>query len=71
MLHTKRTHHRLYRIPQAQEYLGGVVSIKTLRDWVWRGAIDSVRLGRVVCIPEDALERLIAEGTRPARAARD
>jgi excisionase family DNA binding protein len=61
---------RLYRIPQAVEYLGGVVTEKTVRAWVWRRQIDVVRIGRVVCIPQEALDRLIERGTASAREVR-
>ena len=61
-----RTHHRLFRIPQAVVYLGGAVKAATLRQWVWRRQIEYVHIGRAVCIPQDALDRLIDTGTVPA-----
>jgi len=64
-LHTGRQR-RLHRIPSAVEYLNGVISAKTLYQWVWRRKIDVVRIGGMVCIPEDALDRLIESNTTPA-----
>jgi excisionase family DNA binding protein len=58
---------KLLRIADAAEYLDGVVTPATLRQWVWRGQIDVVRIGRVVCIPQEALDRLIERGSAPAR----
>ena len=57
---------KLYRVPQAAEYLGGVVTISMLRNWVLRRKIETVRIGRAVCIPQDALDGLVERGTTPA-----
>jgi excisionase family DNA binding protein len=57
---------RLHRLPEAVEYLGGVISLKTLRQWVWRRQIEYVHIGRTVCIPQDVLDTLIEENTTPA-----
>lgn len=54
-----RTHRRFLRIPAAYEYLGGAVKEATLRQWIWRRQIESVHIGREVCIPQDALDKLI------------
>ena len=62
-IQTTRTQRRLFRIPQAVEYLGGAVKAATLRQWVWRRQIEHVHIGRAVCIPQDALDRLIDTGT--------
>lgn len=62
-----RTQRRLLRIPQAVEYMGGVIAPATIRQWIWLGKIEVVRIGRAVCIPQDALDALIDSGTVPAR----
>ena len=67
--HTQ-TQRRLFRIPQAVDYLGGVVKAATLRQWIWRREIEFVHIGRAVCIPQDALDRLIDTGTVPAMERR-
>jgi hypothetical protein len=61
-----RTQRRLFRIPQAVDYLGGAVKAAPLRQWIWRRRIEYVHIGRAVCIPQDALDRLIDTGTVPA-----
>ena len=66
VINTSRTQRKLFRIPQAVEYLGGAVKAATLRQWVWRRQIEYVHIGRAVCIPQDALDRLIDSGTVPA-----
>jgi hypothetical protein len=55
---TPRVQSRLHRIPSAVEYLNGVISEKTLRQWVWRRRIPVVRIGGAVCIAEDVLDGL-------------
>jgi excisionase family DNA binding protein len=62
----KKTQRKLLRIPAAVEYMGGVVTAATIRQWIWRRKIETVRIGRVVCIPADALDAIIARGTTPA-----
>jgi excisionase family DNA binding protein len=57
---------RLYRLPAAVEYLGGAIKLSTLRQWVWRRQIDVVRVGRIVCIPQEALDKIIEQGFMPA-----
>jgi len=61
-----RTQRRLFRIPQAVDYLGGAVKAGTLRQWIWRRQIEYVHIGRAVCIPQDALDKLVDNGTMPA-----
>ena len=61
-----RTQRKLFRIPAAVDYLGGAVKAATLRQWIWRRQIEHVHIGRAVCIPQDALDRLIDTGTVPA-----
>ena len=57
---------KLLRIPQAVDYLGGIVTASTLRRWVWQRKVDAIRIGNAVCIPVDALDALIERGTVPA-----
>jgi excisionase family DNA binding protein len=66
VIQTSRTQRKLFRIPQAVDYLGGAVKAATLRQWVWRRQIEFVRLGGAVCIPQEALDKLIEQGTVPA-----
>lgn len=61
-----RTQRRLLRIPQAVEYVGGAIKAATFRQWIWRRQIETVRIGRAVCIPQEALDKLIEQGTVPA-----
>ena len=65
-----RTQRRLFRIPQAVDYMGGVVKAATLRQWIWKRQIEYVHIGRSVCIPQSALDRLIDSGTVPALESR-
>ena len=67
--HTRKQR-RLLRIPQASEYLGGAIKPATLRQWIWRGRIEYVHIGRAVCIPQDVLDKLIESGTVPAQERR-
>jgi excisionase family DNA binding protein len=55
---------KLLRIKQAVDYMNGVVTEKTLRDWIWRRKIEVVRVGRCVCVSQDALDAVIQRGTR-------
>lgn len=52
-------------VKQAAERLG--LKAATLRAWIGQRRIGIVRLGRAVRIPLEEVERLIAEGTIPAR----
>ena len=61
---------KLFRIPAAVDYLNNVVTEKTIRQWIWRREIEVVRIGRAVCIPQAALDRMIERGTMPALEAR-
>lgn len=56
-------------IRQAAERLG--LRESTLRAWAARRKIGIVRLGRAVRIPLEEVERLIAEGSIPAKRQRD
>jgi excisionase family DNA binding protein len=46
------------------------LSTGTIRAWLLSRKLTAVRLGRAVRIPRTELERLIGEGTTPARAGR-
>jgi excisionase family DNA binding protein len=58
---------KLVRVPEAAELLS--ISPKTLWAYVAARKIDTVRIGRSVRIPTSAIDRLIDEGTTPARVA--
>jgi excisionase family DNA binding protein len=45
------------------------ISEKTLRRWVSEGRIEHVRFSRTIRIPLSELNRLVTEGTVPARIA--
>lgn len=49
---------KLLRVRAAVRYLDNVFAEKTLRQWIWLNKIETVRIGRTVCIPQDALDRL-------------
>lgn len=53
---------RFLRVPQAAEYLDNVIKVGTLRAWIFQGKLDSVRIGGAVCVPVEALDRLIERG---------
>jgi excisionase family DNA binding protein len=59
---TRKSKRQLLRIPQAVEYLNGVIAPGTLRQWVFHRKIESIRVGGAVCIPADALDELIERG---------
>jgi excisionase family DNA binding protein len=58
----------LLSVPESAEYLG--LKVPTVRAWILRRRISFVRLGRRVFLRKETLDRLIAEGTVAARAAR-
>jgi excisionase family DNA binding protein len=55
----------LLTIPQAAARL--TVSKDTLNTWVWKQRVKTVRIGKCVRIPAAEVDRLIVEGTTPAR----
>jgi len=65
----KRTK-KLLRVPDAVAYLDNVVSQAAVRGWILRDEIETVRVGGRVCIPVEALDRMIERGTRPCRKIR-
>jgi excisionase family DNA binding protein len=58
---------KLFKVPEAAEVMN--VSPKTVWAHIAARRIDVVRIGRAVRIPLHAIERLIEEGTTPARVA--
>ena len=55
----------LLSVPQFAEALG--VSSACIRDWLLRRKLSYVKVGRLVRIPGDELDRLVSEGYRPAK----
>lgn len=58
---------QLYRVPEAAEKWN--VSPKTVWNWIAQGMIGVIRLGRAVRISQQEIDRLIEEGSCPARRA--
>lgn len=65
---TKHKPH-LLRVPQAAAYLDNVITVRTLRQWIFAKKIESVRIGGAVCIPVHALDSLIERGKRGGKVA--
>jgi hypothetical protein len=66
MNNAPKAQRRLLRIPKAVEYMNGTLTAATLRQWIWLRKIESVRIGRAVCVNADELDKIIERGTRPA-----
>jgi excisionase family DNA binding protein len=62
----QKTCRKLLRIREAVQYVDGVVTEKTFRQWIWKRKIETVRIGGTVCIPAEALDALIEAGRVPA-----
>jgi excisionase family DNA binding protein len=43
------------------------ISVWTARQWVYRGKVASVKVGKLLLIPASEVSRLVAENTRAAR----
>jgi excisionase family DNA binding protein len=56
---------KLLKVPEAAEMLA--LSQKTVWQWIGERRIGVVRLGRAVRVPISEIERLLEEGTTPAR----
>lgn len=56
---------KLLKVPEAAGMLA--LSQKTVWQWIGERRIEVVRLGRAVRVPLSEVERLIEEGTSPAR----
>jgi len=61
---------RLLAVNEAAELLG-LKSPRTLYKWAYAGRIPSVKLGKLLRFRRSDLERLIADGERPASASPD
>ena len=59
---------KLLTVEQAAQMLS--LRPATIRDWIWRRKIETIRIGRAVRIPEAQIEALIERGTVPALEAR-
>lgn len=55
---------KLNSLPQAAEQLG--VSVKCLRSWIYRRAIDYTKIGRAVRISDETIAKIIDRGSVPA-----
>ena len=58
-------HDRLNSIPETCVLLGGIAKV-TLYQWLHRGRIAYVRIGRRVFVPDSEIRRLVLIGTVPA-----
>jgi excisionase family DNA binding protein len=56
---------KLLKVPEAAELLA--LSQKTVWQWIGERRIGVVRLGRAVRVPVSEIERLMEEGSTPAR----
>ena len=56
---------RLLKVPEAAEMLA--LSPKTVWQWIGERRIGVVRLGRAVRVPQSEIDRLMEDGTTPAR----
>jgi excisionase family DNA binding protein len=59
---------RLWRVREAAQFLG--MRESGVRRWILLRRVAVVRLGRLVRIPEEEIERLVKEGLRPAASLR-
>jgi excisionase family DNA binding protein len=59
---------RMVDVKHAAEELG--LSVACVRKWIAERRIQYVRLGRAIRVPCAEIERLISEGTIPARASK-
>jgi excisionase family DNA binding protein len=68
-MENRATERRLLRVEEAADLLA--VKPSTVRAWLLKRRIGSLRIGgRAVRIPAGEIERIIAEGTIPARERR-
>ena len=60
---------KLFTVTEASDILG--VKPKTLRDWIWKKRIETVRKGsRYVRISDAAIQNFVEEHTVPSATAR-
>jgi excisionase family DNA binding protein len=64
---SKREVDELYRLEAAAKRWN--VAVKTARVWVSQGRVAHCRVGRGIRVPLSEVNRIIAEGYRPARNA--
>jgi excisionase family DNA binding protein len=62
------TTNKLLTVPEFAQALG--VTQACCRRWLLERKIAHVKLGRLVRVPSDEVDRLIAEGLRPAKPRR-
>ena len=58
----------LLKVPQAAESLG--VTAACIRRWILERKIATIKIGRLIRIPANEIDRLIKSGLRPARLDR-
>ena len=58
----------MVNVRQAAEELG--LSVACVRKWIGERRMEYVRLGRAIRVPAAEIDRLIAEGTIPAKGLR-
>jgi excisionase family DNA binding protein len=58
----------LLSVPQFANALG--VTPACIRRWILERKITTVKLGRLIRVPDSEVERLVNSGLRPARPAR-
>jgi excisionase family DNA binding protein len=58
----------LLSVPQFANALG--VTPACIRRWILERKITTVKLGRLIRVPDSEIERLVNSGLRPARTAR-
>lgn len=63
---TPQIEKKLLSIVEAEATTG--ISRFTWRRWAYDSKVSSVKLGKRLLIPTSEIERLIAEGTRPAKS---
>ena len=59
----------LQPVKDAARRLG--ISVWTLRKRAYEGAITSVKIGANLLIPESEIDRMVREGLRPRRSAKE
>ena len=58
MASPKTTTDRLHSVGSAAEFLGGV-SVATIRNWLWRGLLTRIKVGRRTMVRESELLALV------------
>jgi excisionase family DNA binding protein len=60
---------KLNTLPHAAEQLG--VTVNCLRGWIYRRAVEYVKVGRAVRISDETIQAIIDRGTVPVLEGRD